>query len=156
MLRRKIVCSLMHSLSLFFKKITRKRCLLPRKEVSQLKMKLSRLHPHMFLLVQPRHLQSQLPEASWGKWSLATPSRAAPHSPTLTHPAGTLCASPAMAGWGHKWLGKQIVLLMAGRWRIGLTQGFQPCVLQLQVCYVMFNCLEESTHVSTGAPGSVL
>lgn len=93
----------MHFLShsLFLKKL-QGNVFLPRKEVSQLKMKLSRLHPHMFLLVQPKHLRSQLPEAPGGKWSFATPSRAVPHSPTLTHPAGTLCASPAMAGWGHK------------------------------------------------------
>lgn len=46
---------------------------------------------------------------------MSTPSRAAPHGPLPTHPAGTVPASPTAAGWAHTWLGRQLVLLMAGR-----------------------------------------
>lgn len=142
------------SRSLFFKKI-QGNVFLPRKEVSQLKIKFSRLHPHMFLLVQPKHLRTQLPEAPGGKWSLATPSRAV-HAVPLSHTLQAPSVPPLPWQVGvTKCLGKQIILV-AGRSRIGLTQGFQPHMLQLQVYYAMFHCPEESTHLRNGAPGSVL
>lgn len=115
---------------------------MPRKEVSQLKMKLSRLHPHMFLLVQPKHLRSQLPEASGGKWSLATPSRAVPHS-TLMHPAGTLCVSPTLSGWGHKVAGQAESPPRAWEVKDQPDQGFQPHMFQLQV---LCSTAQESQH----------
>lgn len=114
-------CTLSHTL--FLKKF-KEMCFLPRKEVSQLKMKLSRLRPRMLLLVQPKHLWSQPPEASGGKRPLATPSRAAPHGPLPTLPTGTLPAFPATAGWAYTCLGRQLVLLMAGRRRHQSGPGF--------------------------------
>lgn len=147
-------CTLSHTL--FLKKF-KEMCFLPRKEVSQLKMKLSRLRPRMLLLVQPKHLWSQPPEASGGKWPLATPSRAAPHGPLPTLPPGTLPAFPATAGWAYTCLGRQSSSWLGGE-DVSLAQAFQPGMLQLLVQPFKADksgCPKESTCLSNQVPGSV-